>query len=347
MIRGRDCFFVFTCPMRKEENMNAKNVVMTALLLSLGLAISAQAQAPIPGEANLLVWLKADDGVQNSGNTGACAVGSETGDWLDKSGNGTDASYIQGTMTLETANFGDPAADHNVVRFYRDGYYQFMGPDPNALLVPVMSVFVVIQTGMPAPPDPLYRNMYFSTYNNVAPGESGLTCDLYNNGYLQSFTGGSGPCNYDMLCPKKAPEVPEYHIICTRIDLPFNHKAIDLDGETMGESYGMGCISWTPGTIACLGSLKGVAYYPELDIAEMVIYNDASLQTRDRIESYLSEKYGIPLTAKVCGDQGYNAADLDKNCVVDLQDFATMATTWLQCTDPAIPGCGYVELGEL
>ena len=79
----------------------------------------------------------------------------------------------------------------------------------------------------------------------------------------------------------------------------------------------------------------------------MIIYNDASLQTRDRIESYLSQKYGIPLVAKVCGDFGYHATDIDKNCVVDLQDFAFVAATWLQCTDPAVPDCGYVERGQI
>ena len=328
--------------------MNTKNVVMTTILLTLGLAISVQAQAPVPGEPGLLVWVKADDGVQNSGNTGPCVVGSPTGDWLDKSGNGNNANWIEGTMTLETANFGDPAADHNVVRFYGDGIYQLLGPDPNALLKDVLSVFVVIQTGMPEGSGDYYRNTYFSTTLVIDPDHTGVSCDLFSGGRLQCYTGGVGCVNEDFVAANDAPGLGDpgagYHIICTRIDMPHMLKSIALNGETMGESLTTACLAYLPGTKAWLGVRAGLWSHVDTSLAEAIIYNDARLETKARIESYLSQKYGIPLVAKVCGDHGIHAADLNENCEVNLEDFAIMATTWLQCTDPAVPGCGFAEL---
>ena len=201
--------------------MNTKNVVMITLLLSLGLAISAQAQAPVPGEANLLVWLKADDGVQNSSNTGPATVGSATGNWLDKSDKGTDAIYVQGTMELETANFGDPAADYNVVRFHNDGWYQFSN-DPNTLLENVATVFAVIKTRW----DEVGRSTYFQTlWWTAETGATGYTCDVHSTGLLQTYTSCNGPCNNDYFPVPYAPE--GYHILVFRYDEVNEFKSIN------------------------------------------------------------------------------------------------------------------------
>ncbi len=40
-----------------------------------------------------------------------------------------------------------------------------------------------------------------------------------------------------------------------------------------------------------------------------------------------------------CGSQGIHPADLNYDCVVDLNDWAIFAGEWLVCTDPAIEGC--------
>ncbi|HOK94776.1 MAG TPA: hypothetical protein P5175_09840 [Anaerohalosphaeraceae bacterium] len=42
-----------------------------------------------------------------------------------------------------------------------------------------------------------------------------------------------------------------------------------------------------------------------------------------------------------CGDWGYKAGDLDKNCFVNLLDLVLMAQDWLACTDPQQPECGF------
>jgi phenylpyruvate tautomerase PptA (4-oxalocrotonate tautomerase family) len=40
-----------------------------------------------------------------------------------------------------------------------------------------------------------------------------------------------------------------------------------------------------------------------------------------------------------CGAWGFMAADLNRDCRVDLNDFAIMAGTWLRCTQPFDTGC--------
>jgi hypothetical protein len=40
-----------------------------------------------------------------------------------------------------------------------------------------------------------------------------------------------------------------------------------------------------------------------------------------------------------CGDQGWYKGDVDKDCKVDLQDFAVIANNFLQCSDPMDPNC--------
>ena len=40
-----------------------------------------------------------------------------------------------------------------------------------------------------------------------------------------------------------------------------------------------------------------------------------------------------------CGAWGFLPADLNRDCMIDLNDFAIMAGTWLQCTQPFMSGC--------
>lgn len=52
---------------------------------------------------------------------------------------------------------------------------------------------------------------------------------------------------------------------------------------------------------------------------------------------YANPGVAIPDPVLVCGDWGYQAMDFDKNCYVDLVDFAAFAADWMKCTDPADP----------
>lgn len=45
-----------------------------------------------------------------------------------------------------------------------------------------------------------------------------------------------------------------------------------------------------------------------------------------------------------CGAWGYAAADFTVDCIVDLEDLAIFAQSWLECSDPDLPECGdYTE----
>lgn len=42
-----------------------------------------------------------------------------------------------------------------------------------------------------------------------------------------------------------------------------------------------------------------------------------------------------------CGDWGYKPGDINRDCLVNLEDFATLAQDWLACTVPDQEGCEY------
>jgi hypothetical protein len=42
-----------------------------------------------------------------------------------------------------------------------------------------------------------------------------------------------------------------------------------------------------------------------------------------------------------CGDWGYKAGDMDRDCKVDLKDFAMLAQDWLACTVPDQEDCEF------
>ena len=324
--------------------MNAKSLVMATILLGLGFTLAAEAQAPVPGEPGLLVWLKAEDGVLNQSGQPA-QPGQMTGDWLNNSGH-NDAKYVKGSMSLEVANFGTPAADHKVVHFNGDGYYAFRGdpnaPDPNVLHKTVATVIVVAKIDQT---NVLARNMYFSCYYADEGKESGWTAEFLNNGLLVMFTGCGTPGSAQTWVADKVAS-QGYHIVTHRVDLAHQFKAINCDGVEMGRAT-MSCLEVHPGAVPVLGGIWLNADFgipDDIDIAEYIIYDRATIEVKDRIESYLSQKYGIPIAPKACGDHGYLSGDINKDCVVNMQDFADVAATWLQCTNPNEAGCVVVEL---
>ena len=57
-------------------------------------------------------------------------------------------------------------------------------------------------------------------------------------------------------------------------------------------------------------------------------------------DDYLTRLHSAELEMS-CGDWGYLPADLNRDCLVNLLDFAKFAESWLYCTDPNKPGCLY------
>jgi hypothetical protein len=71
----------------------------------------------------------------------------------------------------------------------------------------------------------------------------------------------------------------------------------------------------------------------EIDAADISNSQVVWSQMHDVIDLY---KGSIMLQ---CGDWGYKRGDLDRNCKVDLSDFAMLADDWLKCTMPDDPEC--------
>lgn len=70
--------------------------------------------------------------------------------------------------------------------------------------------------------------------------------------------------------------------------------------------------------------------------AEILVFaKELSLAEKEYVENYLFDKY-IPLPT-YCSS--YLATDLNKDCYVDLQDFAEFASAWLFCNDPRNEAC--------
>ncbi|OQA00490.1 MAG: hypothetical protein BWY71_00709 [Planctomycetes bacterium ADurb.Bin412] len=60
--------------------------------------------------------------------------------------------------------------------------------------------------------------------------------------------------------------------------------------------------------------------------------------TQENID-FLYANPGVPITVPTCGAWGYLPMDFDRNCYVDLADFAAFAGDWMKCTDPGDPTC--------
>ncbi len=72
------------------------------------------------------------------------------------------------------------------------------------------------------------------------------------------------------------------------------------------------------------------------DVDEVAIWNGA-LTPEEMIYVYQS---GVPTPPLGCRDIGeYYPADLNRDCYINLEDFAILAANWLKCNDPQRPEC--------
>ncbi len=85
-------------------------------------------------------------------------------------------------------------------------------------------------------------------------------------------------------------------------------------------------------------SIEAPAPYTVLDnpTAELRIATESNLSRRfyGKIDEVRVSKASL-----ACGDLGYLAADINKDCVVDSQDLIDFAEDWLKCSDPSGADC--------
>ncbi len=112
-----------------------------------------------------------------------------------------------------------------------------------------------------------------------------------------------------------------YHVECWVAD---GYLYLSLDGVVLNEQ-------WDKGSVQLTKEIKATVY-PNLYIGahplgDMRPYTGSI----DNIELSFYEPQ--------CGDWGFYPTDFDQNCYVGIEDLAYLATTWLNCTDPANENC--------
>lgn len=311
------------------------NVFKIVFMCALVVLCTNLAKAEIdPNYPDILLWVTADAGVMTTGDCADCNdVPASTGDvvstWLDQTAKGHDAVANEGaTMSLETANFGTPAADHPVIRFNGDGFFAL---DTAALRVPDLTIYAVAEmTGSG-------RRSYFSTYSNAAQWGYGYHVDM-EGPYLRAFTsaGTSGTIS-DWIAGSVSST--GMILITTQIDSTGGTKTVYVNGgmTALGTTTMPAISFYEAAETASIGSLGQLGVFNFVgDIAEILVFASVDAQQRTDAETYFGEKYGL---APLCGDWGYLAGDINKDCYVTLEDFAVLTSQWLECTHPTGVGC--------
>ena len=105
---------------------------------------------------------------------------------------------------------------------------------------------------------------------------------------------------------------------------------IDMRNVTVPEPFAIGANSQT-GTP---GNCENFSGY----VCELIIFGrKLSCGEKQAVEAYLNQKY-LPL---LCGDAGLDLieGDINRDCYVNLEDFAIVARSWLRCNHPEDAGC--------
>ena len=106
--------------------------------------------------------------------------------------------------------------------------------------------------------------------------------------------------------------------------------AIDTRNVTVPEPFAIGANSQT----GIPGNCENFSGY----ITELIIFGrKLSCGEKEAVETYLRQKY-LPL---LCGEAGLDliTGDLDRDCYVNLVDFALFTQGWLRCNHPEDAGC--------
>jgi hypothetical protein len=75
----------------------------------------------------------------------------------------------------------------------------------------------------------------------------------------------------------------------------------------------------------------------------LTVYTSSALSSAPNIAIDNIEFSQVGAAPPQCGDENHPivTSDLNKDCVVDFEDFALFALDWLTCNDPS-PPCSYV-----
>lgn len=331
--------------MRKQVLILMMGVVA---MLAVGSALYAQ---PNPDDTDLLCWFTADLTSFTDSNDVSITLGQTPGKWLNKGNvyNITGVREVDGatqtTAVVTEVDFGGDCGLKNVLNFpNKDGFYRLVDGDglhPLALNADNIMVFAVVEmTGAE-------RRAYFSNYSNSINWGWGYNFDM-EGGSVRAFTSNGtqdsisdwvvgGPANgYNVLTTVVDQVTPIKKIISNTAQLGSIGPSPDPEPVADFDEMGYDPADTNGASIGTLGALLIDFFYFRGGIAEIIVYKSVDETLREDIEAYLSAKYCL---VPGCGEWGFFAPDLNRDCRVDLVDFSILAADWAKCTVPLEAGC--------
>ncbi len=222
-----------------------------------------------PGDvgANLSLWLKADVG-------GAA--------WTDQSGNNTTVT-ANGTPSLNTnsLNFNDQIAFNGTADYYDLTNAAFENGTGDK------AIYVVSQRNTDA------GAIYMVSLGTIVnPASNSINFGHWNNFINDPFVSGNAfeLTSNDGSWLVNTPAITGY-------SLTAGIDALYTNGVSLGIAQDNVNVDLLGGTDGKIGAFANSSGFWSGDIAEVIVYNDATTAGRAQIESYLAIKYGITLNS--------------------------------------------------
>ncbi|MFI4912195.1 MAG: sugar-binding protein [Sedimentisphaeraceae bacterium JB056] len=118
---------------------------------------------------------------------------------------------------------------------------------------------------------------------------------------------------------------------------------IIMDGSVLSDGYviEVKLVNSAFGVTPALGESIGIGFiFSDADSgAHETLITDTSTDGTWDVNQTTSWNDFVFVGADGCGLYGFAASDLNKDCIVGLDDFTVVASEWLKCTDPTGTGC--------
>ena len=209
--------------------------------------------------------------------------------WQDQSGNSNDLRLIRGDVQCSAG--ATPKGQLPAMQFH--GHEYFGVSNSAALRLPEFSIYAVARAVRSGQAQSIFCN-----YDNPISWGKGVTLQINPDLKVYFFTTDGTQKNYDPMTSNTA-MMEGYHIICATYD--GKSKRIWLDGANIGTAASKP-IDYGSASMAGVGALREFGFEFTSDLAEVIICNSVDASQRASVESYLAQKYGIPIpTPTVAG----------------------------------------------
>ena len=232
-----------------------------------------------PPTNNMVLWLRADTGVNTNSPTGTTPVYG----WTDQAPDSQRFGTARGAPVLAQATF--PNGQHPVMRL--GGSSGFALDGAAGLQLENLSVYLV------ASADNSYAGKGFITcYNDSAEGATmgGWVLGISDSsvGVVKWFSTNPGG---DTLTPSEPLAHKTPTLITATFDNVNSQKTLYINSAQAGVESGVSPIYYSGREVLALGYLAPMRQQVVGDIAEVIVYNAVDNIQRAKVEAYLNAKY--------------------------------------------------------